>query len=142
VIHRLGEAPCWLLLPILIENIDLDSPLFHGEPLSDRRLVAVASVSTIITFLGPHNLKTYILCCSVTILILRYSSPISCQPPSFSLLPRQRCSKLTSTIIVLALPGRMVILGLVTLRLAPRTLISFLYEPIRREGGVKDDSGD
>lgn len=142
MIDRLGEASCRLLLPILIENIDLNSPLFHRESLSDRRLVAVASVSTIYHLRMSPQPQTYILCCSVTILILRYSPPTVCQPPFFSLSPSQSYSKLTSTIIVLAFPDRTVILGLITLPLAPRTLISFPYEPIRRARETKDAPGD
>jgi hypothetical protein len=45
VVHSLGEAASGLFIAILVENVDLDVPLFHREALHDGGLVAAGSLA-------------------------------------------------------------------------------------------------
>lgn len=39
VVDHLGETASWVFLSILIQDVHLDSPLFHRKAFLDRRLI-------------------------------------------------------------------------------------------------------
>lgn len=88
VVSDLLEGSGRLLIAILIEHVDLDIPLFHGELGHGRRLVAVrcrsqlpqagqsvswAGVSSGSMTMHYDKHKTYMFFCSVTSLTFRYN---------------------------------------------------------------------
>ena len=44
VVDRFGEAASWLLLAILVENVDLNVPLFHRKVIEGRFITSFDSV--------------------------------------------------------------------------------------------------
>ena len=110
VVHRLSEAASRPLFAILIEDVDLDGPLLHGKALIDGRLVSIPLCQLPISHVLPRGehkgwKSTYMLCCSVTTLILRYRRGIAlaaARPPSSSLPnPTHLDNHLVDTVLVL-----------------------------------------